>query len=167
MSLNTPKSLLIQGEKLRKLMDNRAVSPVVGTILLIAITVALAAIVATLVSGLGGRGAPPSVMLTVTAKENTDNSPGNVVLTISHNGGDDLNITDLKIQAEKSDNSMITIPAANLSLSSGTLSVGDTMTATYQWGATSAANKVIQVFIIHNPSKQKLFSSAAITIQSA
>jgi flagellin-like protein len=46
----------------------RGVSPVVGTILLIAITVALAAVVATLVSGLGGRGAPPSAMLTVTAE---------------------------------------------------------------------------------------------------
>ena len=55
-----------RGEK----MEQKGVSPVVGTILLIAITVALAAVVATLVSGLGGRGTPPSAMLTVVADEN-------------------------------------------------------------------------------------------------
>jgi flagellin-like protein len=143
-------------------MDKRGVSPVVGTILLIAITVALAAIVATLVSGLGGRGAPPSVMLTVTAKG--DNT-GGVTLSISHNGGDDLNVTDLKIQAEQSDTTMYTIPTTSWSKQSGTLAVGDTMTATYSWGATSSIGQVIQVFVIHNPSKQKLFSSSAITVQ--
>jgi flagellin-like protein len=160
----------MQGEKLRKLMDNRAVSPVVGTILLIAITVALAAIVATLVSGLGGRGAPPSVMLTVTAKDNGANiaNEDNVILTISHNGGDDLNISDLKIQAQNYENVMVTIPLNNLS-KSGTLSVGDTMTAWYTWRTNNttenASGNVIQVFVIHNPSKQKLFSSSAITVQ--
>jgi flagellin-like protein len=147
-------------EKLK--MDNKGVSPVVGTILLIAITVALAAIVATLVSGLGGRGAPPSVMLTVGAK---GDNQGKVTLTISHNGGDDLTVTDLKIQAENSDGSMYTIPLDNFSKKTGTLSVGDTMTATYIWNSeNSATGQVIQVFVIHNPSKQKLFSSSAITV---
>jgi flagellin-like protein len=145
-------------------MDKRAVSPVVGTILLIAITVALAAIVATLVSGLGGRGAPPSVMLTVTAKDNSHT--GQITLTISHNGGDDLNISDLKIEAEMSDNTIVPIPTTNLSKSSGTLSVGDTMYAWYLYGtSTNATGNVITVYVIHNPSKQKLFSSAAITVQ--
>jgi flagellin-like protein len=149
-------------EKLK--IGNKGVSPVVGTILLIAITVALAAIVATLVSGLGGRGAPPSVMLTVGAKGNTEN--GDITLTISHNGGDDLNITDLKVQAEQSNGTMFTIGIDNLS-KSGTLSVGDTMTATYTWNVennASATGQVIQVFVIHNPSKQKLFSSTSITV---
>ena len=62
------------------MFDKKGVSPVVGTILLIAITVALAAIVATLVSGLGGRGTPPSAMLQVTAVDNLDNK---VILTNS------------------------------------------------------------------------------------
>jgi len=39
-------------------MHKEGVSPVVGTILLVAITVALAAVIAILVSGLGGQGAP-------------------------------------------------------------------------------------------------------------
>jgi flagellin-like protein len=51
-------------------MDKDGVSPVVGTILLIAITVALAAIVAMLISGLGGRGAP-----TITVWSSFENKP--------------------------------------------------------------------------------------------
>jgi flagellin-like protein len=145
-------------------MDKRGVSPVVGTILLIAITVALAAIVATLVSGLGGRGAPPSVMLTVTA-QNTDT--GKVLLTISHNGGDDLTVSDLKIEAEAENTAMVN---ATINGSVTTLTVGSSLIATYQWSdndtpTDNAFNHVIQVFVIHNPSKQKLFSSSSITVQ--
>jgi flagellin-like protein len=135
-------------------MEQKGVSPVVGTILLIAITVALAAIVAMLSSGLGGRGAPPSVMFTVKA----DSSGNNVVLTISHEGGDDLNISDLEVQASDTSGTMQT---ATLSPSSGTLSVGGKLTATYSYGG-SAGDKVITVYVIHNPSKQKLFSRSII-----
>jgi flagellin-like protein len=155
--LNYLSDTVNQGEKVKKL-EQKGVSPVIGEILLIAVVVALAAIVATLVGGLGGRGAPPSVMLTVTAKA-TDN---NVTLSISHNGGDDLNISDLKIQGENKDGVMVTI--TNLNPSTGTLSVGGTMTATYNYGVP-ASGQVIQVFVIHNPSKQKLFSSSSITVQ--
>jgi flagellin-like protein len=163
MSLNTPKSLLIQGEKMRKIMDNKAVSPVVGTILLIAITVALAAIVATLVSGLGGRGAPPSVMLTVTAKENAlDNY---VILTVSHNGGDDLTLTDLKVEGSSIDNIMTQVTSfTNVVSGATTLTVGGTAVGSYYFGG-NPTNAVITVYVIHNPSKQKLFSSASITVQ--
>jgi flagellin-like protein len=136
-------------------MEQKGVSPVVGTILLIAITVALAAIVAMLVSGLGGRGAPPSARLTVTAA-NID--PTSVMITISHEGGDDLNISDIEVQASDTSGTMQT---ATLSPSSGTLSVGGKLTATYSYGG-SAGDKVITVYVIHKPSKQKLFSSARI-----
>jgi flagellin-like protein len=141
--------------------DNRAVSPVVGTILLIAITVALAAIVATLVSGLGGRGAPPSVMLTVTAQDDGSNG---VILTISHNGGDDLTLKDLTV--EGSNNLDIMTPVSSLTNVSGsgtTLTVGGTATGTYDYGGDSSG-QVITVYVIHNPSKQKLFSSSAIPV---
>jgi len=143
-------------EKLK--IGNKGVSPVVGTILLIAITVALAAIVATLVSGLGGRGAPPSVMLTVSAK---DNSPTNTVLTIAHNGGDDLVTSDLKITV--TDNLGNVTDVTSTIAPKGTLSVGGSLTAT--WSQTGTKGTVITVYVIHNPSKQKLFSSTSITIQ--
>jgi hypothetical protein len=106
---------------------------------------------------LGGRGAPPSVMLTVSAQS----QGSNLVLTISHNGGDDLNISDLTVQGSDINGVMRT---AAVSPSSGTFYVGGTITATYTYDA-DASGKVITVYVIHNPSKQKLFSSSAITVQ--
>jgi FlaG/FlaF family flagellin (archaellin) len=78
----------------------------VGTILLIAITVALTAIVAMLISGLGGRGAPPSAMLIVTAEKT---NPTSVMITISHEGGDDLVAADLEVQASDNTGAMHTV----------------------------------------------------------
>jgi flagellin-like protein len=147
-------------------MDNKGVSPVVGTILLIAITVALAAIVATLVSGLGGRGAPPSVMLTVSAK-NTEATNNTLQLTLSHNGGDDLQLKDLTVRVTSADGSVV---IDNAALGTGTFSVGGTQLVQFANAAGSgnfSANSIITVYVIHNPSKQKLFSSSAIVVQAA
>jgi len=146
-------------------MERKGVSPVVGTILLIAITVALAAIVAMLVSGLGGRGAPPSAMLTVTAKEENTASLDNVKITISHEGGDDLIPTDLEVRASDSTGYMTLVP---MSVSGGaaTFNVGGKENGTYTYGP-SPAGKPITVYVIHKPSKQKLFSSAQVVVASA
>ena len=65
-------------------MEEKGVSPVVGTILLIAITVALAAVVAALVGGLGVRANPIVTRFVVNA------SVGSGVLEISHDGGDTI-----------------------------------------------------------------------------
>jgi flagellin-like protein len=140
-------------------MEKKGVSPVVGTILLIAITVALAAIVAMLVSGLGGRGAPPSAMLGVTAK-NTD--PTSVMITISHEGGDDLIAADLEVQASDNTGAMHTV---SMTTSGGgtTLTVGGKATGTYTYGA-GPGGKAITVYVIHNPSKQKLFSNTRVIV---
>jgi flagellin-like protein len=148
---------LYGGEK----MERKGVSPVVGTILLIAITVALAAIVAMLVSGLGGRGAPPSAMLTVSANASEND---NVVLTISHEGGDDLIPADLEVQASDNSDKMWVVSPMILSRGA-TFSVGGTETGTYIYGASPAGNP-ITVYVIHKPSKQKLFSSAQVVVEA-
>jgi flagellin-like protein len=150
---------LYGGEK----MEQKGVSPVVGTILLIAITVALAAIVAMLVSGLGGRGAPPSAMLTVTA-ENDHLILPNVKITISHEGGDDLIISDLELQVSLSDDTMMT---TSMSVVGGgtTLTVGKSATASYPYGGI-ATGTAITVYVIHTPSKQKMFSSSTVVVQA-
>jgi flagellin-like protein len=134
----------------------RGVSPVVGTILLIAITVALAAVVATLVSGLGGKGAPPSAMLTVTAEWSGEN----IVLTVSHEGGDDLVLSDLEVKAG---DDTATLYKTTLSRTSGTLSVGDVITAT--WSSANTTDNVIVVYVIHVPSKQKIFSATNVIVR--
>jgi len=106
--------------------------------------------------GLAPTTTPPSVMLTVTARAYGDV----VTLTISHYGGDDLNISDLGVQASDSTGTM---ENATLAPSSGTLSIGGTITATYTYGA-NPSGKVITVFIIYNPSNQLLFSSSSILV---
>ena len=142
----------------------RGVSPVVGTILLIAITVALAAVVATLVSGLGGRGTPPSAMLTVTATI----SGSDITLNISHEGGDDLVFADLEVKADNDNlGGMMSTKGIDLTGRIGsTFNVGEAVTRTYPITPLSiAAGDTITVFVIHTPSKQKLFSSSSVIVR--
>ncbi len=135
-------------------MKEKGVSPVVGTILLIAITVALAAVVATLVGGLGGAGAPPNAMLNVTA-ENSDN----IDLTIEHIGGDDLVWSDLTLKVGDAPASMSEVPHGQ----SGSLSVGDVVTISGT--GVSTTDDVITVYLIHDPSNQKIFSSTTVGVE--
>lgn len=82
--------------------DDRAVSPVIGVILMVAITVILAAVIGTFVLGLGDQvqESAPNAQISITA----DNSTGDV--NISHNGGDtfhDDNSGALRIVTEGGD----------------------------------------------------------------
>ena len=81
--------------ELRK--DNKAVSPVIGVILMVAITVILAAVIGTFVLGLGqemNKNAP-------TAQISFSQSSGNV--GIAHDGGDDLAVSEISIQVNDPD----------------------------------------------------------------
>ena len=106
--------------------------------------------------GLGGRGAPPNAMLLVSAIRLGDN----ITLAISHEQGDDVNLADITVMA--SDNTGTMVPAT-LSSSTGKLSVGGSITATYTYG--TGASDVITVYIIHNPSKNKIFINSRILVQ--
>ncbi|WP_254274021.1 type IV pilin [Haloarcula marina] len=80
----------------RLIHDDDAVSPVIGVILMVAITVILAAVIATFVLGLGDN-------LSNTAPQASfsfdfeDNSGGDDSLTIVHDGGDTIRSEDLNI----------------------------------------------------------------------
>ncbi|SDM15592.1 flagellin N-terminal-like domain-containing protein [Halogranum gelatinilyticum] len=73
--------------------EERAVSPVIGVILMVAITVILAAVIGTFVLGLGdsvGQTAPQaSLKATVSAADDT--------VTIQHNGGDALHSDETRV----------------------------------------------------------------------
>lgn len=74
--------------------NDRAVSPVIGVILMVAITVILAAVIGTFVLGLGdslGQG-QPQAQLSVDEKNVSANNA-----TIVHNGGDELQGEDLRV----------------------------------------------------------------------
>ena len=89
-------------------MDDEAVSPVIGVILMVAITVILAAVIGTFVLGLGEEAvdyAPQASFTfdfeegTVTATSCNVSSAGDGTLDVTHDGGDELrdrrlNLTD-------------------------------------------------------------------------
>jgi flagellin-like protein len=145
-------------------LEQRAVSPVIGTILLIAITVALAAVVATLVGGLSVRGAPQNALLKVTAAEGTSSNPNDNThyrIIIEHEGGDDLVVKDMQIMASDSATTMATYSFPG---TKPLFSVGDNdvvLTCSYTPDVT---NKVVSVYIIHKPSRQKIFSAKYVTV---
>ena len=78
--------------KLRK--DEEAVSPVIGVILMVAITVILAAVIAAFVFGLGGS-TEKAPTASITVANNPDTSA--LDLKVQHKGGDTLKGGDWKI----------------------------------------------------------------------
>lgn len=81
--------------------DENAVSPVIGVILMVAITVILAAVIGTFVLGLGqemNKNAPTSQL---SFDQAAGNNPASV--TLSHDGGDKLNQGEVSIVFEPGD----------------------------------------------------------------
>ena len=83
-------------QRLKELLggEDRAVSPVIGVILMVAITVILAAVIASFVLGLGDSAAEPSPSPTIDSEGSAD------ALNFSVTGGDDFSTGDATIQAE-------------------------------------------------------------------
>lgn len=75
------------------LEEEGAVSPVIGVILMVAITVILAAVIAAFVFGMG----PPEQAPTASIRANSDTaSTGESILKIEHQGGEAVTLTDAK-----------------------------------------------------------------------
>lgn len=145
--------------------DSRGVSPVIGVILMVAITVILAAVIGAFVldlgSNLGSTG--PTTQLSVST--GTDNG----AVVISHKGGDELNLNETNIQVTDPDGD--TTYTVN-GTASGTLSVGGTETIYVDTvaadGNTSLASGAeVTVTIVHKPSQSILLESKVTTGGSA
>ena len=103
--------------------DDRAVSPVIGIILMVAITVILAAVIGTFVLGLGdsvtGETAPQ-------ASWDTADGPNGGEVVVAHNGGDSVEASNLDVTIDDSP-----VPSENVSDPfSGTVSAGSETTVT-------------------------------------
>ena len=91
---------MVEWLKMRR--DEKAVSPVIGVILMVAITVILAAVIASFVFGIGSK-APktaPTVQIGLSDASQSLKSPtGSYVklFMISHNGGDSIKCSEIKI----------------------------------------------------------------------
>ncbi|MFC7080302.1 type IV pilin [Halorussus caseinilyticus] len=84
--------------------DDGAVSPVIGVILMVAITVILAAVIGTFVLGLGDRvsQASPNSQFTFEYADNASDQAGATAdyVNITHDGGDGVESSQLKISVD-------------------------------------------------------------------
>jgi flagellin-like protein len=78
--------------------DDDAVSPVIGVILMVAITVILAAVIGTFVLGLGSQIETTEPQSTFTFEENNDDS-----ITVTHDGGQPVDADNVDVVASDGD----------------------------------------------------------------
>jgi len=133
------------------LNDDRGVSPVIGVILMVAITVILAAVIGTFVLGLGD-----SLEQAPQAQLDAEASSGSV--TISHNGGDAIAAGDIKVTVDPETDSPFTS-----GFSVGTddeFNVGESLTVDSE--ATTSGTDV-DVQLIHEPS-QSIILETTVTV---
>lgn len=131
--------------------NERAVSPVIGVILMVAITVILAAVIGTFVLGLGD-----SLEQAPQAQLNAEGAgSGTAEITINHNGGDTLSQSDVSITVTNSSTGSEVTTGADSGWSSGELSVGGSLTI------TSSLNDgyAYTVTVVHDPSQSILLES--------
>jgi flagellin-like protein len=113
------------------LNDDDAVSPVIGVILMVAITVILAAVIASFVLGLGDQNNPAP-----TADFDFDWDSDNSEVTITHGNGDELDATQVFVRGDfgssgdnwqtlKSGSSPSTVAAGD------SITIGGSMSADY------------------------------------
>ncbi len=140
------------------LADQRGVSPVIGVILMVAITVILAAVIGTFVLGLGDSlEQAPQSQVSVT-------SDATGAINISHDGGDALPESDVTVNINGADN---TTNFYN-SLGNDEFGVGNTMsTEDNDAGATDTAweGETLTVTIIHDPS-ESIIVETEVDVQS-
>jgi len=131
--------------------SERAVSPVIGVILMVAITVILAAVIGSFVLGIGGDiEQAPQVQLEVSDVSSTSGSSGDELFVVSHNGGDELSFNDLSITVEESGTD---VPVNG---GSGEFTVGDTQPITTD---NSVADTELTIRIAHDPSGSLLLDT--------
>jgi flagellin-like protein len=138
-------------EQIRTRIDeaDRAVSPVIGVILMVAITVILAAVIGSFVLGIGGDlQQTPQVRLSVSGSQDSVN--------ITHDGGDSLSGDNLRVivnNATGGNTSLITE-----STSVGDLSTGDRVEVKYSNGdpAKGGSPNKVSVRVVHEPSDSLL-----------
>ena len=133
--------------------DDRAVSPVIGVILMVAITVILAAVIGTFVLGLGDSlgDNQPSAQLSVDVNEASE------TITINHNGGDAIANNTIDVR--------ITSPDVTHNGATGTvaqrLSVGDSVESSTFGNSNEEGVETIRVRLIHTPSDSILLDRTA------
>ncbi|MCK4476648.1 MAG: type IV pilin N-terminal domain-containing protein [Methanophagales archaeon] len=147
--------------------DKRAVSPVIGVILMVAITVILAAVIAAFVFGFGGPTTAPQASLNLVSATVTGNR-----VTLEHQGGDSIVYANTQV---------IITPDIGTPGTKGSGGILEYPTGSYEAGATAvfepgehAQNSVAtttlvlgqtcKVEIFHIPSTKLIFTGTITTV---
>lgn len=127
--------------------DDRAVSPVIGVILMVAITVILAAVIGTFVLGLGDSlgDSQPTAQLDVSLENSTNADERN--LTIEHGGGDRIDAEALRVVVTDEDGNQ----ADATDQFTDPFTVGDTNEGSFTVNNTDAQHD-LRIRVIHLPS---------------
>lgn len=156
-------------QKLNGLFDNeedRGVSPVIGVILMVAITVILAAVIGAFVLGLGDdldSSASPTATVDISGiAEETDES-GNVVtedaITIEHTRGDNLDTSELRVVFRDADGQNIGfIDDIDVVHGSDEIMVGDTITLNDDHANIDTTGGINSAELVHQPSGTQIGS---------
>ncbi|EMA67958.1 type IV pilin [Halorubrum distributum] len=126
--------------------DDRAVSPVIGVILMVAITVILAAVIGTFVLGLGDQLGDTAPQATFTIDDNSSQT-----INITKTGGQSLEASDLVLAVDGE--------RVNTSFPGDTWQTGERKQITNSpgGGATNWDSGEATVRIIHDPSGNAIF----------
>ncbi len=91
--------------------NEEAVSPVIGVILMVAITVILAAVIAAFVFGMGTPKQAPQASITIVSATTTGGGP----ITLNHAGGDAIDLSKVKaiIDGNSTQHNIINVLSAN------------------------------------------------------
>ncbi|MBV0923284.1 type IV pilin N-terminal domain-containing protein [Halomicroarcula limicola] len=140
----------------RLINDDDAVSPVIGVILMVAITVILAAVIATFVLGLGenlSNTAPQASFSFDYEKQPgpkgwNNSQDGDGTLTVTHDGGDSINAENLHIKGSQDDGAWDVITGENVT------------TAQHSTGASISAGTSIKVNVANSDTVRVVFESS-------
>lgn len=83
------------------LTEDDAVSPVIGVILMVAITVILAAVIASFVLGLGDQAQQATPQASFSFDYNEVGSDGDGYVTVTHDGGDSIEAQELYVRGSE------------------------------------------------------------------
>ncbi|WP_203218990.1 type IV pilin [Geoglobus acetivorans] len=141
--------------------DEKGVSPVIGVILMVAITVILAAVIASFVFGLGSKApksAPQAQLVVVKA---VNGSAKDYVL-IDHQGGESIYLPDIKVVISNSSASKVITPSkGDVSINvteDDYFEVGERLNITFNKDLANEGD-TINVKLIHAPSNQPILSA--------
>jgi len=139
-----------------KRLDKRGVSPVVGTVLMIVLTVVIATLVASYTLGLAGRAAGSAAVVEVRATKENENM---INLKMIHRGGDPLRLSELIVYAQNENDNMVSVTMSGQTL----IMPGMESSGVYTYGNKNVdIGMRVTIRVIHDPSGVLLFDASVI-----